>query len=62
MSYSTVMVHVDLGSSGSMAERRVKLAGSLAGRFDARLIGVAAQPCFSPSRYCDRLRAGAGGE
>src|SRR5215212_3040023 len=48
MSYSTVMVHVDLGSPGSMAERRVKLAGSLADRFDARLIGVAAQPCCLP--------------
>ena len=43
MSYSTVMVHLDLGS-----ERRVKLAGSLADRFDARLIGVAAQPCSLP--------------
>jgi hypothetical protein len=32
MSYSTVMVHLDLGST---AERRVKLAGSLADRFDA---------------------------
>lgn len=45
MSYSTVMVHLDLGST---AERRVKLAGSLADRFDARLIGVAAQPCSLP--------------
>src|SRR5829696_6524136 len=42
MSYSTVIVHLDLGST---AERRVKLAGSLADRFNARLIGVAAQPC-----------------
>ena len=48
MSYSTVMVHVDLGSPGSMTERRVKLAGSLADSFDARLIGVAAQPCYLP--------------
>jgi nucleotide-binding universal stress UspA family protein len=39
------MVHVDLGS---MAERRVKLAGSLADQFDARLVGVAAQPCYLP--------------
>src|SRR5215218_8210213 len=45
MSYSTVMVHLDLGST---AERRVKLAGSLADRFDARLIGVTAQPCYLP--------------
>jgi hypothetical protein len=45
MSYSTVIVHLDLGST---AERRVKLAGSLADRFDARLIGVAAQPCYLP--------------
>jgi hypothetical protein len=35
------------GSRGARfyAERRVKLAGSLADRFNARLIGVAAQPC-----------------
>src|SRR5215212_7353328 len=45
MSYSTVIVHLDFGST---AERRVKLAGSLADRFDARLIGVAAQPCSLP--------------
>ena len=40
MTFATVMVPLDLGSCSL---DRLKLAGSLADRFDARLIGVAAR-------------------
>ena len=46
MSYSTLMVHLDLGQSNEM---RLQMAGELAERFDSRLIGVAAadiQPLY----------------
>ena len=46
MSYSTLMVHLDLGQSN---EIRLQRAGELAERFDSRLIGVAAadiQPLY----------------
>ena len=46
MSYSTLMVHLDLDESN---EARLRIAGELAERFDARLIGVAAgniQPLY----------------
>ena len=39
MSYSTLMVHLEIGRAN---ERLLKLAGELADRFDANLIGVAA--------------------
>jgi nucleotide-binding universal stress UspA family protein len=39
MSYSAVMVHVDLYQSN---DARLQIAGSLAARFDAALIGIAA--------------------
>jgi nucleotide-binding universal stress UspA family protein len=46
MSYSTIMVQLDLGQSN---EARLQVAGELASRFDARLIGIAAgdlQPLY----------------
>ena len=46
MSYSTLMVHLDLDRSN---EARLQMAGELAERFDSRLIGVAAadiQPLY----------------
>jgi nucleotide-binding universal stress UspA family protein len=46
MSYSTLMVHLDLDRSNDI---RLQIAGDLAARFDARLIGVAAgdiQPLY----------------
>lgn len=49
MTYSSVMVHLDLNQSN---DARLRVAGDLAERFDARLIGVAAcQP--QPSIYAD---------
>lgn len=39
MSYSTLMVHLDVGQSNAA---RLQIAGELAERFDARVIGVAA--------------------
>lgn len=49
MSYSTVMVHVDLNESN---DARLQIAGSLAARFDAALIGVtAAEP--TPADYVE---------
>lgn len=47
MAFATVMVPLDLGSCSL---DRLKLAGSLAERFDARLIGVAARQAL-PARY-----------
>ena len=46
MSYSTLMVHLDLGRSN---EAQLQMAGELAEVFDARLVGVAAadiQPLY----------------
>ena len=46
MSYSTLMVHLDLGRSN---EVQLQMAGELAELFDARLVGVAAadiQPLY----------------
>jgi nucleotide-binding universal stress UspA family protein len=46
MSYSTLMVHLDLDQSN---EARLQFAGELAERFDSRLIGIAAadiQPLY----------------
>ena len=46
MSYSTLMVHLDLDRSN---DARLQIAGELAERFDARLIGIAAadiQPLY----------------
>jgi nucleotide-binding universal stress UspA family protein len=46
MSYSSIMVHLDLDQSNAA---RLHIAGELAGRFDARVIGVAAgvvQPLY----------------
>ena len=46
MSYSTLMVHLDLDRSN---EARLQMAGELAERFDSRLIGIAAadiQPLY----------------
>ena len=37
MSYSTLMVHLDLDRSN---EARLKIAGEVAEHFDARLIGI----------------------
>ena len=49
MSYSAVMVHVDLNES---SDARLQIAGSLAARFDAALIGVtAAEP--TPADYVE---------
>lgn len=47
MTFATVMVPLDLGA---YSLDRLKLAGSLAKRFDARLIGVAAREAL-PARY-----------
>ena len=46
MSYSTLMVHLDLDGSN---EARLQMAGELAEHFNSRLIGVAAadiQPLY----------------
>jgi len=49
MTYSTVMVHLDLDESN---DARLHVAGDLAERFDAKLIGIACcQP--QPSVYAD---------
>jgi len=50
MTYHTIMVSMDLSPS---ADNRVKLAGSIADRFEASLIGVAARPCDLPIVYGD---------
>src|SRR6185369_9454558 len=39
MSYGTLMVHLDVGTSN---DRRLRLAGEMAERFKARVIGIAA--------------------
>ena len=49
MTYSTVMVHLDLDESN---DARLHVAGDLAEQFDAKLIGIACcQP--QPSVYAD---------
>lgn len=47
MSYAALMVHLDLESSN---DARLKIAGDLAERFDAKLIGIAAA-CSTPPSY-----------
>ena len=47
MTFSTLMVHLDLEPSN---DARLQIAGELAERFDAKLIGIAAanpQPAFT---------------
>ncbi len=51
MSYSAVMVHMDLDQSN---DARLQIAGSLAARFDAALIGVAAA---APAEYAGDVSA-----
>lgn len=46
MSYAALMVHLDLESSN---DARLKIAGDLAERFDAKLIGIAACASTPPS-------------
>ena len=45
MSYSTMMVHLDLGQSN---DTRLRIAGHLAGSFDARLLGITAADIQPP--------------
>ncbi len=50
MSYASLMVHVDLDYRN---DARLKIAGDLAERFKARVIGVAAQAEVTPVYYAD---------
>ncbi|ACL60075.1 universal stress protein [Methylobacterium nodulans] len=50
MTYASIMVSLDLGPA---AAARVQLAADLAGRFDARLIGVAARHVPDPVTAAD---------
>ena len=52
MTYHTIMISMDLSPS---ADNRVKLAGSIADRFEASLIGVAARPFDPPIVYGDAV-------
>jgi nucleotide-binding universal stress UspA family protein len=45
MSYAALMVYID---AGSMPEHRVRLAASLAGKFNSTLIGLSAVPIHPP--------------
>ena len=53
MSYSTLMVHLDLDRSN---DARLKIAGELAERFDADLIGISAGD-FQPLYFMDGAAA-----
>ena len=53
MSYSTLMVHLDLERSN---ESRLRIAGELAERFDARLIGISGGD-FQPLYFMDGAAA-----
>jgi nucleotide-binding universal stress UspA family protein len=53
MSYSTIMVHLDLETSN---ESRLRVAGELAERFDARLIGITGGD-FQPLYFMDGAAA-----
>lgn len=48
MSYASLMVHLDLDQRN---DARLRVAGDLAERFNARVIGVAAQPEILPVYY-----------
>jgi hypothetical protein len=50
MSYATLMVHLDLDRSN---DTRLRIAGELAARFDARLIGVAAGDIQAPLYFAE---------
>jgi nucleotide-binding universal stress UspA family protein len=50
MSYASLMVHVDLDYRN---DARLKIAGDLAERFKARVIGIAAQAEVTPVYYAD---------
>ncbi|WOJ89478.1 universal stress protein [Methylocapsa polymorpha] len=50
MSYASLMVHVDLDYRN---DARLKVAGDLAERFKARIIGIAAQAEVTPVYYAD---------
>ncbi len=57
MNLASIMVSMDLGPA---AADRVQLAASLAGRFEAELIGVAARP-VSPMARISGLPVSGGG-
>jgi nucleotide-binding universal stress UspA family protein len=54
MSYVTLMVHIDLDDRNGA---RLKITGDLAERFDARVIGVAAQSEITPMGFADDYSA-----
>jgi hypothetical protein len=62
MSYSTLMVHLELERSN---DARLRIAGDLAEQFDARLIGIAAcdpEPTHESRRsLTEACRLGMGG-
>lgn len=54
MSYATLMVYLDLDNRN---DARLKITGDLAERFDARVIGVAAQSEIMPMGFADDYSA-----
>lgn len=56
MSFATLMVYCD---SGTGHDKRLEIAASLAGRLDARVIGIAARAEFVPFFYAGGYSAGA---